>query len=119
MSKNRVLGKISGPKREEVTGDWRKFRNEELHDMCCSPNIIRVIIRNMRWAGHAARMGEKRDAYRVLVGESEGDLGIFGRIILKCLRYFVVEDGLGIVHRTFRDFVTLPSSGRHVECLLF
>jgi hypothetical protein len=48
-----------------------------------------------------------------------GDLGIVGRIILKRLRQFIVQDGLGIVHRTFHDFVVLPSSGCHVECLLF
>jgi len=119
MPKNRVLRNISGPKRKEVTGDWRKFRKKELHDLCSSPNTIRMIIRNIRWAGHVARVGEKRNTCRVLVGEPEGDLGIVGRIILKCLRYFIVEDGLGIVYRTFRDSVLLPSSGRHVECLLF
>jgi len=119
MSKNRVLRMISGLKREEVTGDWRKFRNKELHDLCFSPNTIRMIIRNVRWAGHVARMEEKKYTCRVLVGEPEGALGIVGRIILKCLRSFIVEDGLGTVYRTFRDFVILPSSGRHVECLLF
>jgi hypothetical protein len=69
---NRVLRKIFGPKRDEVTGEWRKLHNEELNDLCCSPNIVRVIkSRKMRWAGHVARMGVKRDAYRVLVGKYE------------------------------------------------
>jgi hypothetical protein len=56
-----------------VTGDWRKLHNEELHDLYSSPNIIRIIkSRKVRRAGHAARMGEKRNAYRILVGKPEG-----------------------------------------------
>jgi hypothetical protein len=59
----RVLRKIFGPKKEEVTGDWRKLHNEDLHDLCSSPYIIREIkSRRMRWAGHVARMGERRIA---------------------------------------------------------
>jgi hypothetical protein len=57
---NRALRRIFGPKRNEVTGEWRKLHNEELHDLYSSPNIIRIIkARRIRWAGHVARMGRK------------------------------------------------------------
>jgi hypothetical protein len=70
---NRVLRRIFGPKRDEVTGEWRKLHNKELHDLYSSPSVIRIIKwRRMRWAGHVARMGEKRNAYRLLVGKPEG-----------------------------------------------
>jgi hypothetical protein len=70
---NRVLRKIFGPKRDEVTGEWRKLHNEELRDLYSSPSIIRIIkSRKMRWAGHVTRMGEKRNMYRLLVGKLEG-----------------------------------------------
>jgi hypothetical protein len=64
---NRVLRRIFGPKRDEVTGEWRKLDNKELHDLYSWPSIIRIIkSRRMSWAGHVARMGEKRNAYRLL-----------------------------------------------------
>jgi hypothetical protein len=70
---NRVLRRIFGPKGDEVTGEWRTLHNEELRDLYSSPSIIRIIkSRKMRWAGHVARMGEKRNAYRLLVGKPEG-----------------------------------------------
>jgi hypothetical protein len=68
-----VLRRTFGPKRDEVTGGWRKLHNEELRDLYSSPSLIRIIkSRRMRWAGHVARMGEKRNAYRLLVRKPEG-----------------------------------------------
>jgi hypothetical protein len=70
---NRVLMRIFGPKRDEVTGGWRKLHNEELHVLYSSPSIIRVTkARRMRWAGHVARMRDVRGAYNILVGRPEG-----------------------------------------------
>jgi hypothetical protein len=70
---NRVLSRIFGPKRDEVTGKWRKLHNEEVRDFYSSPSIIRIIkSRKMRVAGHVARMGEKRAAYKLFVGKPEG-----------------------------------------------
>ncbi|KAJ4439190.1 hypothetical protein ANN_07307 [Periplaneta americana] len=70
---NKVLRKIFGAKRDEVTGEWRKLHNTELHALYSSPDILRNIkSRRLRWAGHVARMGESRNAYRVLVGRPEG-----------------------------------------------
>jgi hypothetical protein len=77
---NRVLRRIFGPKRDEATGEWRKLHNEELHNLYSSPNIIRTIkSRRLRWAGHVARMGEKINAYRILVGKPEGRRPLGGR----------------------------------------
>ena len=67
------MRRIFGPRRDEVTEEWRSSHNEELNDLYCSPNIVRMIKwRRMRWAGHVARMGEERGVYRVLVGKPEG-----------------------------------------------
>ena len=69
---NRVLRIISGPKRDEVTGEWRKLHNEELIDLHSSPNIVHVIkSRRTRWAGHVEHMGDRRDVHRVLVGRPD------------------------------------------------
>ena len=70
---NRVLRRVFAPNRDEVTGEWRKLHNEELSDLYSLPNIVRVVkSRRMRWAGHVARMVERRGVYRVLVGKPEG-----------------------------------------------
>jgi hypothetical protein len=66
---NRVLRRVFGPKRDEVTGEWRKLHNEELNYLYCSPNIFRVIkSRRMKLVGHVARLGERRGVYGVLAG---------------------------------------------------
>jgi hypothetical protein len=70
---NRVLRRIFGPKRDEATGEWRRLHNEELNDLYSSPDIVWVIkSRRMTWVGYVARMGEKRGAYRLLVGRPVG-----------------------------------------------
>jgi len=85
---NKVLRRIFGPYRDEVTGEWRRLHNEELNEMY-SPNIVRVIkSRRMRWVGRLAHLGEGRGLYRVLVGKPEGKRphgrqGVDGRIILR------------------------------------
>jgi hypothetical protein len=71
---NRAMRRIFGPKRDEMTGDWRKLHNEELHKLYLSPSISRMIkSRRMRWAGRVARMGAKMNAYMLLVGKPEGN----------------------------------------------
>ena len=70
---NMVLKRIFGPRRDEVTGEWRRLHNEELNDLYSSPKIVQVIKpRRMRWSGHVASMGEERGVYRVLVEKPEG-----------------------------------------------
>jgi hypothetical protein len=86
---NRVLRRIFGPMWDEVTREWRKLHIDELNNLYCSPNIVRVIkSRRRRWAGHVARLRQGRGVYRALVGKSEGKNhlgapGVDGRIILK------------------------------------
>ena len=72
LFENRVLRRIFEPKRDKVTGEWRKLHNEELNDAYSSPNIVRAIkLRRVRWAGHVARMEERRRVYRILVEKPE------------------------------------------------
>jgi len=85
---NMVLRRIFGPRRDEVTGEWRGLHNEELNDLYSSPNIVWVIKpRRMRWAGNVARMGEERECIETWCGNRKegdhwGDLGVDGWIIL-------------------------------------
>jgi hypothetical protein len=102
---NRVLRRIFGPRRDEVTGEWRKLHNDELHDLYSSPSIIRIIkAGRMKWAGHVARMEKKRNAYR-LVGKPEGrsPLGRPRRRRLDNIRMDLVEVGWCDVMAQDRD----------------
>jgi hypothetical protein len=97
---NMVLRRIFGPRRDEMTGEWRRLHNEELNDLYSSPNIVRVIkSRIMRLAGHGARMGEERGAYRVLVGKPKGKrpLGRPRRRWVDNIRMDLQEVGCGYV----------------------
>jgi hypothetical protein len=69
---HRVLRRIFGPKKDGVTGEWRKLHSEDLHNLYSSPDIRQIKSRRMRWAGHVARMGEERKLYKVLVGKPKG-----------------------------------------------
>jgi hypothetical protein len=86
---NRVLRRLFGSRRDEVTGERRRLHNEELNDLYCSPNIVRVIKSGrVKWAGHVERMGEGRGVYRIFVGNLRerdhwGDPGIDRRIIFR------------------------------------
>jgi len=95
---NMVLRRIFGPRRDKVTGEWRRLHNEELNDLYPSPNIVRVIkSRRMRWVGHVARMGEERGVYRVMVEKPEGrrPLGKPRRRWLDNIRMDLLEVGCG------------------------
>jgi hypothetical protein len=97
---NRVLRRIFEPKRDGVTGGWRKLNNEELHNLYSSPSIIRIIkSRRMRWVGHVAGMGEKRNVYRLLVGKPEGrrPLGRPRRRWMNNIKMDLLEIGLNVV----------------------
>jgi hypothetical protein len=97
---NRVLRRIFGLKRDEVTGEWRKLHNKKLHDLYSSPSIIRIVtVMRMRWVWHVARMGEKRNVYRLLVGKPEErrPLGRPRRRWLDNIRMDPVEVGWGDV----------------------
>ena len=97
---NMVLRRIFGPRRDEVTVEWRRLRNEELNDLSSSRNFVRVIkSRRMRWAGHEARVGEERGMYRVLVGKPEGrrPLGRPRRRCVDNIRMDLQEMGYGSV----------------------
>jgi hypothetical protein len=94
---NRVLRRIFGPKRDEVTGGWRQLHNEELRDLYSSPSIIRISkSRRTRLAGHVARIGKKRNAYKLFVGKRP--LGRPKRRWVDNVRMDLGEIGLGGVH---------------------
>ena len=95
------MKRIFGPRRDEVTGEWRRLHNEELNDLYPSPNIVRVIkSRRMRWVGHVALMSEERGAYRALLRKPEGKRPL-GRPRRRCvdnIRMDLQEVGCGYVH---------------------
>jgi hypothetical protein len=100
---NRVLRRIFGPKRDRVKGGWRKLHNEELHNLYSSRSIIRILkSRRMRWAGHVARMGEKRNVYRLLEGKPEGKrpLGRPRHRRIDNIKMDLLEIGLSVVDWT-------------------
>ena len=104
MFENMVLRRIFGPRRDDVTGEWRRLYNEELNDLYSSPNSLRVIkSRRMRWAGHVARMGEGRGVYRILVGKPEGKrpLGKPRRRWVNIIRMYLREVGCGYMDWIF------------------
>jgi hypothetical protein len=100
MFENRVLRRIFGPKRDGVMGGWRKLHNEELHNLYSSPSIIIIIKpRRIRWVGHVARMGEKRNVYWLLVGKPEGKRPL-GRLRHRCIdniTIYLLDVGLSVM----------------------
>jgi len=112
---NRVLRRVFGPKREEVTGEWRKLHNEELCNLYSLPNIVRVVkSRRMRWAGHVTRMGEGRGVHRVMVGKPEGKRpfgrpDVDGRLILR----WIFRKWVGVVE-TGWSWLRIGTGGGHL-----
>ena len=111
-----MLRRIFGPKRDEVTGEWRKLHNVELSDLYSLPNIVRMVkSRRMRWAGHVVRMGEGRGVHRVLVGRPEGKRPLYGgpdadgRIMLRWI--FRKWEG---VARTGWSWLRIGTGGGHL-----
>jgi hypothetical protein len=123
---NRALRRLFGPKRDGVTGGWRKLYNEEFHNLYSSSSIIRIIkSRRMRWAGHAARMGEKRNMYRLLVGKPEGKrpLGRPRRRWIDNIKMDLLEIGLsvdwiGLAQDRYRWRALVPSSHIFVTLMM-
>jgi hypothetical protein len=110
---NRVLRRMFGPKRDEVTGEWTKLNNEELHNLYSFPDTIRQIkSRRMRWAGHVARVGEERNLYKVLVGKPEGKrpLGRPRHEWEDGIRMDLRKTGLGVVWIAF-DWLRIGTGG--------
>jgi hypothetical protein len=113
---NRVLKRTFGPKRDEVTWEWRKLHNEERHDLYSSPTIVWVIkSRRMRWAGHLAQMEEGRGVYRGLVGKPEGKrpLGCSRRRWEDNIKKKVQEVGCGVM-----DWIGLPQNRDRWQALV-
>ena len=111
-----MLRGIVGPRRDEVTGEWRRLRNEELNDLYSSPNVVRVIkSRRMRWAGHVARMGEDRGVYWVFVGKPEANrpLGRLRRRWVFNIRTDLHEVGCG-----YMDWIGLAQDGDRWRALV-
>jgi len=109
---NRVM-RIFGPRRDKVSGEWRKLHNEELNDLYCAPNIVLVIkSRRMRWAGHVAHTGDRRGVCRVLVGKPEGKrpLGI-PRHRWEDNTKMDLQEGVGIW--TGSSWLRIGTGGRH------
>ena len=112
---NRVLRRVFGPYRDEVTGEWRKLHNEELNDLYSLPNIVRVVkSRRMRWAGHVALMGEDTVVHRLLVGSLRerdhwGDQDVDGRIILRW-----IFRKLDVVVETGWSWLRIGTDGGHL-----